>query len=62
LWRRACGLSIGALVAELGKQFATDSAFGTLVQRTTQQLENDAELSARLNVLLKHVAAGEAIA
>jgi hypothetical protein len=32
-----------------------------LVQRVSQQLENDAQLSARLDVLLKRVAAGEAI-
>jgi hypothetical protein len=49
------------LVAELGEHLATDPTFGTLVQRVTQQLDNDAKLSARLDVLLKRVAAGEAI-
>ena len=50
------------LMAELGEQLATDPAFSALVQRVSQQLDSDAKLSARLDVLLKRVAAGEAIA
>jgi hypothetical protein len=50
------------LVAELGEHLASDPAFSALVQRVSQQLENDAKLSARLDALLKRVVAGEAIA
>jgi hypothetical protein len=49
------------LVAELGEHLASDPAFGTLVQHVSQQLQNDAKLSARLDALLKRVAAEEAV-
>jgi hypothetical protein len=50
------------LVTELGDHLIGDPAFGSLVQRVSEQLESNEKLSTRLDALLKRVAEGEAVA
>lgn len=56
--KRAREVFVGqVLLHELGEQLATDPAFTDLIQRVSQQLDSDPRLSARLDELLRQLAA-----
>lgn len=57
--RRAREIFVGeVLLHELGEQLAADPSFADLIQRISQQLDADSRLSARLDELLRQLAAG----
>lgn len=61
LWnaQRAREIFVGqVLLHELGEQLAADPAFAELIQRVSNQLGNDPRISARLDDLLRQLAAG----
>jgi hypothetical protein len=61
LWnaQRAREIFVGqVLLHELGEQLAADPAFAELIQRVSSQLGNDPRISARLDDLLRQLAAG----
>ncbi len=56
--QRAREIFVGqVLLHELGEQLAADPAFGDLIQRVSNQLGEDPRLSARLDDLLRQIAA-----
>lgn len=60
LWnaQRAREIFVGqVLLHELGEQLAADPAFAELIQRVSSQLGSDPRLSARLDDLLRKLAA-----
>lgn len=56
--QRAREIFVGqVLLHELGDQLAADPAFADMIQRVSSQLDDDPRLSARLDDLLRQIAA-----